>query len=58
MITNGLIISISFFKLTALLIELFKETASCTKCEKFSKKKAETDEFDGLINIFQNKQFA
>lgn len=41
-----------------LLIELFKETASCTKCEKFSKKKAEADEFDGLINIFQNKQFA
>lgn len=40
-----------------LLIEQFKETADCTKCERFSGKK-ENDGYDGLINIFRNKQFA
>lgn len=37
-----------------LLIELFKETASCTKFEKFGSKKAEADKFDGVINNIIN----
>lgn len=41
-----------------LLIELFKEAADCTKCERFSGKKKEADGYDGLINIFQNDQIA
>lgn len=41
-----------------LLIELFKEAADCTKCERFSEKKKEADRYDGLINIFQNDQMA
>lgn len=41
-----------------LLIELFKEVADCTKCERFSGGKKESDGYDGLINIFQNDQFA
>ena len=41
-----------------LLIELFKETATCIKCETFPIKKNENDECNGLINIFRDKQFA
>lgn len=41
-----------------LLIDQFKEMANCTKCKRFSEKKKETDGCDGLINIFQNEQFA
>lgn len=41
-----------------LLIELFKEAADCTKCERFNGKKKEADGYDGLINIFQNDQIA
>ncbi len=41
-----------------LLIEQFKEMANCTKCKRFSEKKKETDGCGGLINIFQNEQFA
>lgn len=41
-----------------LLVELFKEMAVCAKCERFSREKNETDECNGLINIFQNEQFA
>ena len=41
-----------------LLIELFKEAADCTKCERFSGKKKEANGYDGLINFFQNDQIA
>lgn len=43
---------------TNLLIELFRETANCAKCERFCHKKIENDECDGLVNIFQNENFA
>ncbi len=31
-----------------LLVEFFKETADCTKCERFSGKKKDADGNDGL----------
>lgn len=40
------------------LIELFKNVAECTKCEKFGRKKKEVEVYDGLINLFQNEQIA
>ncbi len=41
-----------------LLIDLFKDTVNCIKCEKFSGENKKIDGCDGLINIFQNEQIA
>ena len=38
-----------------MLINLFEDTANCTRCEKFNGK-SQNDEKNGLINIFCNKE--